>query len=188
MKIRYDRNMTGTVAVTINNMKSACADLTTHCAFKFTIKATPEVKHLVVSNATGQWVANMTGHGLQPPLRVWFGTVPADNTTLVMSTDSDSLYKSFRVAVPAQTTGMSSVFVHAATGNADHAWELTYFNQLEVRRVVTKYAAVTTPAGVVLGGSVAGGDRVTLYGRGFSPTLLRNVVTFGTVKGGRGGG
>ena len=176
--------MTGTVAVTINNMKSACADHTSHCAFKFTSNATPEVKHLVVTNTTGQWVANVTGHDLQPPLRVWFGTVPADNTTLVMAdSNSVSLYKSFRVTVPAQTAGVSSVFVHTATGNADHAWQLTCFNQLEVRRVVTKYAALTAGTGVVSGGSTAGGDRVTLVGRGFSPTLLRNVVSFGTVEG-----
>jgi hypothetical protein len=180
LRIVYDRNMTGSVAVTINNLKSVCADSVHGCGFKFTIKATPEVKHLVVSNATGVLLANVTGHDLKPPLNVWFGAVPADNKTIVM--DSHTPGKGFQVAVPVQTAGPASIFVHAATGNADHAWELKYFNQLEVRHVATRYASLAASGGTV-GGSTAGGDLVIIHGRGFSPTLVRNVVTFGTVKG-----
>jgi hypothetical protein len=135
----------------------------------------------VVSNATGVLLANVTGHDLRPPLNVWFGAVPADNKTIVA--DSRNPYKSFQVAVPAQTAGPASIFVHAATGNADHAWELKYFNQLEVRPAVTKYAGLTASGSTVLGGSTAGGDLVIIHGRGFSPTLARNVVTFGTATG-----
>ena len=70
-----------------------------------------------------------------------------------------------------------SLFVHTAYGNAANAWTFSYFNRLVLTSVTTPTSSVSAAAAV---GSAAGGTPVVLKGVGFSPTLVRNVVTFGS--------
>ena len=152
---------------------------------------------------TANRTVNVTGHALVPPIEVWFGSVPADNRTLQMLNHKST---GFRIAVPAQTAGLTrynrthigrsrnlspcrahpllpilftscSLFVHTAYGNAQNAWMFSYFNRVVVTSITTPSSSVST---ATAGGSAAGGTPVVLTGLGFSPTLTRNVVTFGS--------
>ena len=123
----------------------------------------------------GNRTVNISGHALAPPIQVWFGSVPADNRTLQMLSHKQN--NGFRIAVPAQTAGLTSLFVHTLYGNADNAWTFSYFNNLVVTGITTTSSTVAT-------GSAAGGTLVVLMGVGFSPTLVRNVVTFGSSSNG----
>ena len=123
----------------------------------------------------GNRTVNITGHALAPPIQVWFGSVPADNRTLQML--SRKRNNGFRIAVPAQTAGLTSLFVHTLYGNADNAWTFSYFNNLVVTSITSTSRTAAT-------GSAAGGTLVVLTGVGFSPTLARNVVTFGSISSG----
>ena len=157
----------GRAVVTINSVDALCTDATAHCEVTFSAAATPRVTAVSVVNG----VANITGQGLVPPLRVWFGTVPASNATLRAL---DASGHTITVRPPAQTAGTVSVFVHTGLGNAENAWSFSYVKHVAIAGITASGTA---------GGSTAGGDVVVITGDGFSPTLLRNVVAFGTANG-----
>ena len=156
--------------VTVNNLDAACLDLLHNCQVTYTSAVTPSVVSMRVDHWNGNRTVNITGHALVPPIEVWFGSVPADNRTLQMLNNQ---HTGFRIAIPPQTAGLTSLFVHTAYGNADNAWTFTYFNRV----VVT---SITLPSSAAAAGSAAGGTLVVLTGMGFSPTLTRNLVTFGS--------
>ena len=90
-------------------------------------------------------------------------------TTLTLTSHTTSLHTTNYVCC--------SLFVHTAYGNAANAWTFSYFNRLVLTSVTTPTSSVSAAAAV---GSAAGGTPVVLKGVGFSPTLVRNVVTFGS--------
>jgi IPT/TIG domain len=164
-----EANATLGAIVSINGMYSVCTDVVTRCNFQFIEDNTPHIYSMAVRGGK----AYITGDKLLPPLSVWFGTVPVDNKTIVYL---DQSHQNLSLAVPPQTAGPTSLFMHTAYGNVLNAWSFTYLNKVAVNRVIPQY-------GSLAGGSTVGGNTVTIVGNGFSPTLRRNVVLFGTQTG-----
>lgn len=164
-----DTGFATSVVLIVNDVEAPCAG---DCAFTMVSSSTPQVSAMAFS-ADGA-TATLTGMRLFEPLSVWIGIASA--TVSDIASDGTSAV----IAVPAQVTGNTSVWVHSggqggALGNALRSWQAFINTPLTVTSVTAPVAGVSSN----FMSSPQGGLLLVIRGTGFSTDAARNIVSFG---------